>query len=108
MAQTVLGRLKRRGIPWGTLLRWLPKAPRVARLLSRLVRDRRVPAWAKALLALIPLYLLLPIDLVPEMFLGPVGLADDLAVAAFLLRQFLQGVPPEVLAEHLADVKLEP
>jgi uncharacterized membrane protein YkvA (DUF1232 family) len=109
MGETVLGRLLRqRGIPWGTLLRWLPRAPRVAKLVSRLAADRRVSGWSKALLALIPIYVLVPVDLVPELLTGPLGLTDDLAVALLLFRQFLQSVPPAVLAEHLTDLRLDP
>jgi uncharacterized membrane protein YkvA (DUF1232 family) len=107
MADTVLGRrIRQHGVPWGTLLRWLPRLPRVVRLVGRLLRDRRVPLWPKALLALVPIYLLSPVDLVPELVTGLFGLTDDVAVALFLLRLFLQGVPPDVLAEHLEALKL--
>jgi uncharacterized membrane protein YkvA (DUF1232 family) len=107
MAETVLGRrLRSRGVPWGTLLRWLPRLPSLLRLVGRLLGDRRVPLWAKALLALIPLYLASPVDLVPELVAGLFGLTDDVAVALFLLRAFLRAVPADVLAEHLEAVRL--
>jgi uncharacterized membrane protein YkvA (DUF1232 family) len=107
MAETVLGRrLREGGVPWRTLLRWLPRLPRVATLVGRLVSDRRVPRWPKLVLALIPLYFLSPVDLVPEILTGVLGLTDDLAVAVFLFRHFLHAVPPEVLAEHLEALGL--
>jgi uncharacterized membrane protein YkvA (DUF1232 family) len=42
-----------------------------------------------ALLALAAVYIVSPIDLVPEAFLLALGLADDAAVAAWLASQLL-------------------
>lgn len=108
MAATHLGRaLRDRPIPWGTLLRWLPKAPRVVRLYGRLLRDPRVPVSAKVLLGLAFAYLLSPVDLVPEIAFWLVGVADDVALLWLALRHVLASTPGPVLAEHLAAVGLE-
>lgn len=108
MRDTVLGRrLRGRPIPWGTLLRWLPRAPRVARLYARLLRDRRVPTVPKLLLAAAVVYLLSPVDLVPELAFSILGVTDDLAVLWLALRHVLATTPEPVLAEHLAAVGLE-
>ena len=108
MAQTHIGRaLRGRPIPWGTLLRWLPKAPRAVRLYGRLLADRRVPRTPKILLALAVAYLVSPVDLVPEIAYWLFGVADDLAVVWLALRHVLASTPEPVLAEHLAAVGLE-
>lgn len=107
MAQTVIGRLiRQRGIPWGTLLRWLPRAPQVLRLVGRLLGDRRVPAWPKVLVLAAVAYLLVPVDLMPEVVLGPLGVADDIGVIVLALRHLLSSAPALVLAEHLEAVGL--
>ncbi len=108
MPETVLGRrLRQRPIPWGTLLRWLPRAPSVIRLYARLLRDRRVPRSPKLLLAGAVVYLLSPVDLVPELAFSLFGMADDLALLWLALRNVLARTPEPVLAEHLAAVGLE-
>ncbi len=74
------------------------------RLAWRLYRDPRVsPRLKKFVPALGLLYLLSPIDLVPDFFLG-LGQLDDLGVmgliaaASLLLPRF---TPASILAEHL-------
>jgi uncharacterized membrane protein YkvA (DUF1232 family) len=108
MTETVLGRLIRRGgFSWTTLLRWLPKAPRVLRLLGRLLGDRRVPAWPKVLAAAAAVYLLVPVDLVPEALFGPFGVADDLGLVVLAVKTLLSSAPAPVLAEHIEAVGLD-
>ncbi len=107
MAETVIGRLiRQRGIPWGTLLRWLPRAPRVARLLGRLFRDSRVPVWPKLLAVAAVAYFFVPVDLVPEAVFGPLGVADDIGLLVLGLRTLLSAAPAPVLAEHIEAVGL--
>jgi uncharacterized membrane protein YkvA (DUF1232 family) len=48
------------------------------------LKPSRIALWVLAVV-----YLLSPIDLVPEAFLGPLGLADDLGVAAWLASTVL-------------------
>ena len=55
--------------------------PDLTVMLARLLRDARVPRGSK-LVALVGLgYVLSPIDLVPALIFGPIGLVDDLIVA---------------------------
>lgn len=35
------------------------------------------------------IYVLSPIDFIPEVFLGPLGIADDILVLALVLRSFI-------------------
>eukprot|EP00282_Hemiselmis_andersenii_P033223 CAMPEP_0169457150 /NCGR_PEP_ID=MMETSP1042-20121227/16726_1 /TAXON_ID=464988 /ORGANISM="Hemiselmis andersenii, Strain CCMP1180" /LENGTH=272 /DNA_ID=CAMNT_0009569407 /DNA_START=136 /DNA_END=950 /DNA_ORIENTATION=+ len=60
-------------------LRW---AGRLARQWDRIPLGLRT--YVTALTALMPLYLLSPLDLVPEAVLGPAGLVDDVVVMLFL------------------------
>jgi uncharacterized membrane protein YkvA (DUF1232 family) len=66
-------------------------------LLARLLRDPRVPRGSK-LLALFGLgYVLSPIDLLPSLLLGPIGLIDDLFVVCAALSRLLNHVHPDVV-----------
>lgn len=74
--------------------------PDLTVLLLRLLRDSRVPVGSKAI-ALVGLgYVLSPIDLIPELFLGPFGLIDDVLVVGFALSRLLNHVHPDVVRSH--------
>jgi uncharacterized membrane protein YkvA (DUF1232 family) len=74
-------------------------APRLAVLLFRLMRDRRVPPRPKAILVLLAAYLASPVDLIPD-FLPGIGHVDDLVLAAFALDQILNRIPDQYVREH--------
>lgn len=61
-----------------------------------LLRGRRVPTRAKVAIAGAVLWLLSPIDPLPETLLGPLGLLDDVAVLVALIRYVLDQVQPPV------------
>src|SRR5262245_1767140 len=66
-------------------------------LLARLLRDPRVPRRAK-LVALFGIgYVLSPIDLLPALLLGPLGLLDDLLVVTAALSRLINHVHPDVV-----------
>ena len=73
--------------------------PRLGKLIWRLTRDPRVPARAKATLALLALYVFSPIDLIPD-FIPGLGQLDDIVIAAFALDQILNRVPEHIVHEH--------
>jgi uncharacterized membrane protein YkvA (DUF1232 family) len=64
----------------------------------RLRRDPRVPRRAKIAVAFAGLWVLSPIDLIPE-FLPVIGPLDDVVVVALALRYVARQVPREVLLE---------
>ncbi len=73
--------------------------PRFGLLVARLLRDPRVPPSRKLLLGGTVVYLVSPIDLIPEML--PIGgWADDTILIAFALGQLVTSVPDEVIEEH--------
>jgi len=72
--------------PDGASLRdMLRLAPDVVRLLKRLASDRTVSVGVRIWLALLLVYLLSPIDLIPD-FVPVLGFADDALVVAIALR----------------------
>lgn len=59
----------------------------------RLIDDPKRAWWQRLFLALTPLFIvwvISPLDILPEVFLGPLGLADDsiILVTIFLLVRF--------------------
>jgi uncharacterized membrane protein YkvA (DUF1232 family) len=77
------------------LARFLPDCVIAAR---RLRRDPRVPRRAKIAVAIAALWVLSPVDLIPE-FLPVIGPLDDVIVVALMLRYAARSVPREVLLE---------
>jgi uncharacterized membrane protein YkvA (DUF1232 family) len=79
---------------------WLRDLIRQARLAWRLFLDPRVP-WA---LKLIPptafLYLLSPIDILPDFSPG-LGQLDDIAVILLGIKLFIELAPADIVREHL-------
>jgi uncharacterized membrane protein YkvA (DUF1232 family) len=69
-------------------------------LLVRLSRDDRVSSVDKMKLAGAVAYFINPLDLTPELILGPLGLVDDVALAAYVLRDVLENTDPAVVREH--------
>jgi uncharacterized membrane protein YkvA (DUF1232 family) len=81
-------------------LPWRAKAA----LFWRLLKDRRVPWWAKALLPALLLYLAMPVDLIPD-FIPVLGHLDDLLVVLLVVAVLLRAVPPEATEEHLSSLE---
>lgn len=78
--------IEQRRHPEGASLRdVLRLAPDVARLLRRLASDRTVSIGVRIWLGVLLVYLLSPIDLIPD-FIPVLGFADDALVVAIALR----------------------
>ncbi len=103
----------RRGRGWSEdggvsrLLSWLTRPSLLRalavdlRLAARLVREPSVPVWAKSVLPLWLVYLVSPLDFLPDVF--PVlGQLDDLAMAYFALQLFVRLCPPAAVVFHRA------
>ena len=85
-------------LPSGLLKELAGFLPACVTLARRLRADPRVPFKAKAAVVLAGLWVLSPIDLLPE-FLPIIGPLDDVVVVALALRYAARRVPPEVLLE---------
>jgi uncharacterized membrane protein YkvA (DUF1232 family) len=68
-------------------------------LVRRLLGDPRVPVESKVLLGLLVVYLVSPIDLIPD-FIPVAGQLDDAIVAALVLRAVLRSGGEALLREH--------
>jgi len=77
-------------------------APDLFHLLCKLSVDNEVPKNKKIKLIAGIAYFISPIDLLPEMFLGPIGYLDDIAVAAFILNNLINEVDPQIIRKHWA------
>ncbi len=98
--------LARRALGYLVFLPIASRASVYARLVFDLVRDPRIPAGRKALLAGALGYLALGRDLVPD-DLPVIGGLDDLVVVIVAVDLFLDGVPVSVLDEKLSELGIE-
>ncbi len=87
-----------RRLPPGTMKELAGFLPACATAIRRLRKDSRVPKRAKIVVALAGLWVLSPIDLVPE-FIPVIGPLDDVVVVALALRYAARKVPRAVLLE---------
>ncbi|HIF95060.1 MAG: DUF1232 domain-containing protein [Myxococcales bacterium] len=79
---------------------WLLLLPDLTILLMRLLRDSHVPILQKAVAVAGVAYVVSPIDLIPVLVFGPVGLLDDLLIVSACLSRLLNHVHPDVVREH--------
>jgi uncharacterized membrane protein YkvA (DUF1232 family) len=70
------------------------------RLAWRLLWDSRVPVWAKIIPFIGLVYVISPIDFIPDPILG-LGQLDDIGVLLLGLRLFVELVPEEIVLQHL-------
>ena len=92
--------IEQRKHPGGASLRDLLRlAPDVARLLKRLASDRSVSIGVRIWLGILLVYLLSPIDLIPD-FIPVLGYADDALVVAIALRFATRRAGSEAVERH--------
>ena len=85
----------------------LSKLLKMGRLALRLLRDSRVPLHAKVVPILAVLYMLSPLDFVPDLIPG-LGQLDDVAILAAGLQLFIKLCPDEIVDEHEAELNRRP
>ena len=84
----IVGLVERRAGELGSqTVQALLLVPDVFMLLVRLSLDKEVPKEQRALVGGALAYFILPIDLLPEAFVGPAGYVDDLVLALAALSQ---------------------
>jgi uncharacterized membrane protein YkvA (DUF1232 family) len=98
VASWVLLAILARRLPPGTAKDLATVLPACATAARRLRRDPRVPRRAKIAVAFAAIWVVSPIDLIPE-FLPVIGPLDDVIVAALALRYAARLVPRDVLFE---------
>ncbi len=77
----------------------LAQVTRTLRLVWRLMNDPRVPVMPKLIVLGTIIYVVSPIDVVPDV-IPILGQADDLAVIVFGIRFFIAMCPPDIVMEH--------
>jgi len=90
-----------RRLPAGMLKDLAGFLPACVTTVRRLRRDPRVPRRAKVAVVFAGLWVLSPIDLIPE-FLPVIGPLDDVVVVALALRYAARQVPRAVIEEAWA------
>jgi uncharacterized membrane protein YkvA (DUF1232 family) len=73
--------------------------PDVVRLIRRLAADPEIPRGVRWRLTALLVYLVLPIDLIPD-FVPVVGYADDAVVVALVLRSVVRAAGADVIDHH--------
>ncbi len=85
-----------RRLPPGILKDLAGFLPACMTMVRRLRHDPRVPRRAKLAIGFAGVWVISPIDLIPE-FLPVIGPLDDVVVVALALRYAARQIPPEVL-----------
>jgi len=71
------------------------------KLIIKLLGDKRVNPWLKLLPIAGVLYLISPIDLIPDIVFPVIGELDDIAILWLTNHFFIEFCPPEVVREHV-------
>jgi uncharacterized membrane protein YkvA (DUF1232 family) len=74
------------------------------RLVWRLLRDPRVPVYLKVIPAAAVLYVLSPLDFIPDIAVG-LGQLDDIGILLVGLEGFIAMCPQHIVDEHLAAIQ---
>lgn len=69
------------------------------RLYFAILFDRKTPWYVKLLISAGILYLIIPLDIVPD-HIPFMGLVDDVSIGTALIALALHLVPPEVIEKH--------
>lgn len=80
---------------------------RRAQLIWRLLLDERVNLGLKLIPLAALLYVLFPIDILPDL-LPPLGQIDDIAAIILGLNLFVEMVPPDIVREHQRELAARP
>ena len=92
------------GLTTWQVLRLLWHLPNFFKLYWRLFKDHRVPLRAKAVLILAAMYILSPIDFLPELLSPFFGTLDDVAIFLLAAKWFISLCPPDVVQERVREI----
>ncbi len=81
------------------IVMWLRDVVRQLQLAWRLFWDDRVSFWLKLIPPAAIAYVLMPVDILPDIVPGA-GQLDDVAILLLALKLFIELAPPEVRREH--------
>jgi uncharacterized membrane protein YkvA (DUF1232 family) len=73
--------------------------PNTVKLLMRLMRDQRVSMRSKAFIGAVIVYVISPIDLIPDFVIG-IGRLDDVVLVSLAIDHLMSGAEEEIVREH--------
>ncbi len=73
--------------------------PNYLKLIYRLIKDSRVMATEKAMLVATAVYVVSPLDFLPDV-IPFIGQIDDILLVALILQRFMNSIDRHVLYEH--------
>ena len=73
--------------------------PNIVKLLGRIARDPRVSVRRKTFAVAAMIYVVSPIDLIPD-FIAGIGQLDDLNIVAIALNHLIDGAGRNIIEEH--------
>ena len=91
--------MKERKHERGVLIEAITLIPNFLKLLYRLIKDPRAPLAEKALLAGTIIYVISPLDFIPDM-IPFIGQVDDLYLVSLVVLRLLSRTNDDILREH--------
>lgn len=76
------------------------------RLVFRLLRDPEVPIYLKIVPFVGLLYVIMPVDLIPD-FLVVMGQLDDITALIVGAKVFIELAPPHIVARHMQEIRMQ-
>ena len=89
---------------YGEVIEYLLILPDFIALLVRLARDTRIDTAQKVMIGGIILYVVSPIDILPD-FIPVLGMIDDLLLVVYGINTILNEIDPEIVKEHWSGEK---
>lgn len=83
----------------GRMQNFLMFLPNMFTLLGRLIKDSRVPIAEKALFAAAIVYVIMPLDFIPDVF-PFIGQIDDIYLVALTLLRLINRTDASIIREH--------
>jgi uncharacterized membrane protein YkvA (DUF1232 family) len=99
MKRITIGRRRHRARAREIARRLLRQLPHLFKLVFRLMRDPQVTRLDKLLFGAVALYMITPIDLIPDVF-GVLGWVDDFYLLGLALGRLMASAGPDRLLEH--------
>ncbi len=87
------------------ILRAFRSIPLWIKLIFRLLKDRRVPFRLKLIPLIAFLYVISPIDFIPDLLVPIFGYVDDVAVLFLAFKIFVRLSPRDVVAQHMESLR---
>ena len=80
------------------------RLPKYLRLSWRLMKDPQVPWYSKLIVMFVILYVISPVDLIPEYLLPHLGFGDDLLFILLSIQQLIRSSPKEIVTRHAKEI----